>query len=103
MYIYCDCTSGCKRCGRENELPIIDIEKLMLENEAYKQVLETRREHETKADERYYELCEENKRLRGALESIAKGMVIVPSNKQAEGVVGYFVGFAEAVLKGKGS
>lgn len=43
----------------------------------------------------------ENKRLRGALESIAKGMVIVPPNEQVEGVVGYFVGFAEAVLKSK--
>ena len=49
------------------------------------------------------ELERENKRLRGALESIAKGMVIVPPNEQIEGVVGYFVGFAEAVLKGKGS
>lgn len=45
----------------------------------------------------------ENERLRGALESIAKGMVIVPPNEQVEGVVGYFVGFAEAVLKGKGT
>lgn len=43
----------------------------------------------------------ENKRLREALESIAKGMVIVPPNEQVEGVVGYFVGFAEAVLKSK--
>ena len=49
------------------------------------------------------ELERENKRLCGALESIAKGMVIVPPNEQVEGVVGYFVGFAEAVLKGKGS
>ena len=49
------------------------------------------------------ELERENKRLREGLESIAKGMVIVPPNEQVEGVVGYFVGFAEAVLKGKGS
>ena len=47
------------------------------------------------------ELERENKRLREGLESIAKGMVIVPPNEQVEGVVGYFVGFAEAVLKGK--
>lgn len=78
-------------------------ESLNNQIEAYKQVLETRREHEARADERYYELCEENKHLRGALESISKGMVIVPPNEQVEGVVGYFVGFAEAVLKGKGS
>ena len=51
--------------------------------------------------ENYIRLREENKRLRGALESISKGMVIVPPNEQVEGVVGYFVGFAEAVLKGK--
>jgi signal transduction histidine kinase len=43
----------------------------------------------------------ENKRLREALESIAKGMTINPPNEQVEGVVGYFMGFAQAVLKGK--
>ncbi len=42
----------------------------------------------------------ENKRLKEALESIAKGMEINPPNSQAESVVGYFVGFAEAALKG---
>ena len=47
------------------------------------------------------ELERENKRLCGALESIAKGMTVNPPNGQAEAVVGYFVGFAEAVLKGK--
>ena len=41
----------------------------------------------------------ENKRLKEALESIAKGMEINPPNSQAESVVGYFVGFAEAALK----
>ena len=87
MKIYCDCTMGCKKCGRENTLPIIDVQKLMDENQA----------------QNYLRLREENKRLRGALESIAKGMVIVPPNEQVEGVVGYFVGFAEAVLKGKGT
>lgn len=56
---------------------------------------------ESELAENYIRLREENKRLREALESIAKGMVIVPSNEQVEGVVGYFVGFAEAVLKGK--
>lgn len=69
--------------------------------EAYQQVLETCREHEARADERYYELREENKRLREGLESIAKGMTVNPPNGQVEAVVGYFVGFAEAVLKGK--
>lgn len=68
---------------------------------AYKEVLETRREHEARSDERYYDLREENKRLREALESIAKGMTINPPNEQIEGVVGYFMGFAQAVLKGK--
>jgi hypothetical protein len=58
---------------------------------------------ESELAENYLRLREENKRLRGALESIAKGMVIVPPNEQIEGVVGYFVGFAEAVLKGKGT
>lgn len=42
----------------------------------------------------------ENKRLKEALESIAKGMEINPPSSQAESVVGYFVGFAEAALKG---
>ena len=45
-------------------------------------------------------LEKENKRLKEALESIAKGMEINPPNSQAESVVGYFVGFAEAALKG---
>lgn len=49
----------------------------------------------------YIRLREENKHLREALESIAKGMVIVPPNQQVEGVVDYFVGFAQAALKGK--
>ena len=53
----------------------------------------------TEIEERMLE--RENKRLREALESIAKGMTVNPPNGQAEAVVGYFVGFAEAVLKGK--
>jgi hypothetical protein len=32
--IWCDCTMGCKKCGRENTLPIIDVQKLMDENQA---------------------------------------------------------------------
>jgi hypothetical protein len=46
-------------------------------------------------------LREENKHLREALESIAKGMTVNPPNQQVEVVVGYFVGFAQAALKGK--
>lgn len=69
--------------------------------EAYKEVLETHREHEARSDERYYDLREENKRLREALESIAKGMTINPPNEQVKGVVGYFMGFAKAVLERK--
>jgi len=45
-------------------------------------------------------LEKENKRLKEALESIAKGMEINPPNSQVESVVRYFVGFAEAALKG---
>jgi len=50
---------------------------------------------------RYLDLKQENKKLKEALESIAKGMEINPPNSQVESVVGYFVGFAEAALKGK--
>jgi hypothetical protein len=67
---------------------------------AYQEILETRRDHEARADERYSTLKQENKRLKEALESIAKGMEINPPNSQVESVVGYFVGFAEAALKG---
>ena len=56
---------------------------------------------ESELAENYIRLREENKRLREALESIAKGMVIVPPNEQIEGVIGYFVGFAEAALNRK--
>jgi predicted nuclease with TOPRIM domain len=75
-------------------------EELNNQIQAYQEVLETRRDHEARADERYYDLKQENKRLRETLESIAKGMEINPPNSQAESVVGYFMGFAEAALKG---
>jgi hypothetical protein len=91
----------------EQEL-IINYNRLLKENEelnnqveAYKEVLETRREHAFKADERYFDLCEENKRLKDALQMIAKGMDINPPDPLREQVVGYFRGIAEATLKGE--
>lgn len=90
----------------EQEL-IANYNRLLKENEelnnqikAYQEVLETRRDHEAKADERYSDLKQENKRLKEALESITNGMEINPPNSQVESVVGYFAGFAEAALKG---
>jgi predicted nuclease with TOPRIM domain len=85
---------------------IINYNLLLKENEelnnqveAYKEVLETRREHAFKADERYFDLCEENKRLREALERISIGMDVRPFDASAAQVEGYFRGFAEATLK----
>jgi len=43
---------------------------------------------------------EENKRLKDALQMIAKGMDINPPDPMREQVVGYFKGIAEATLKG---
>ena len=43
---------------------------------------------------------EENKRLKDALQMIAKGMDINPPDPLREQVVGYFKGIAEATLKG---
>jgi hypothetical protein len=43
---------------------------------------------------------EENKRLKDALQMIAKGMDINPPDPMREQVVGYFRGIAEATLKG---
>ncbi len=87
---------------------IINYNLLLKENEelnnqveAYKEVLETRREHAFKADERYFDLCEENKRLKDALQMIQKGMDINPPDPMREQVVGYFKGIAEATLKGE--
>ncbi len=42
----------------------------------------------------------ENKRLKNALQMIANGMDINPSDPMREQVVGYFKGIAEATLKG---
>ncbi len=42
----------------------------------------------------------ENKRLKNALQIIANGMDINPSDPMREQVVGYFKGIAEATLKG---
>lgn len=77
--IICDCTTGCKRCGRTPSMiygvapttQLIDVNASM----------------------------EENKRLREALEYIAQGMTINPQNPVAETAVAYFVGFAKAALK----
>jgi hypothetical protein len=44
---------------------------------------------------------EENKRLKDALQMIAKGMDINPPDPFREQVVGYFRGIAEATLKGE--
>lgn len=88
---------------------IINYNLLLKENEelnnqveAYKEILETRREHSFKADERYNELWEENKRLREALQMISNGMDISDHDPLKEQIVGYFRGIAEAALKNGG-
>ena len=90
-------------------LAIFGFEELLTENEnlqnqveAYKEILETRREHEARADERYSELKEENKRLREALQMISNGMDISDHDPLKEQIVGYFRGIAEAALKNGG-
>jgi DNA repair exonuclease SbcCD ATPase subunit len=84
---------------KENKHLLKENEELNNQVEAYKEVLETRREHAFKADERYFDLCEENKRLREALERISIGMDVRPFDATAAQVEGYFRGFAEAALK----
>jgi len=90
-------------------LAILEYTELLTENEnlqnqveAYKEILETRREHAFKADERYNELWEENKRLREALQMISNGMDISDHDPLKEQIVGYFRGIAEAALKNAG-
>ena len=87
-------------------LSILEYTELLTENEnlqnqveAYKEILETRREHSFKADERYNELKEENKRLREALQMISNGMDISDHDPLKEQIVGYFRGIAETALK----
>lgn len=58
--IWCDCTMGCKKCGRENTLPIIDVQKLIDENQA---------------------LLKENKRLREALCAISNSSCPMRENE----------------------
>ena len=62
-------------------------------------ICEVIKNHEARADERYSELKEANKRLREALQMISNGMDISDHDPLKEQIVGYFRGIAEAALK----
>jgi len=97
----CRCP-GCGTCEAAATIEPLKKERLTLRKsvkEEKQRYDELYRMHETYI-KKLHAAEEENKRLKDALQMIAKGMDINPPDPMREQVVGYFKGIAEATLKG---
>ena len=97
----CRCP-GCGTCEAAATIEPLKKERLTLRKsvkEEKQRYDELYRMHETYI-KKLHTAEEENKRLKDALQMIAKGMDINPPDPMREQVVGYFKGIAEATLKG---
>lgn len=97
----CRCP-GCGTCEAAATIDPLKKERLTLRKsvkEEKQRYDELYRMHETYI-KKLHAAEEENKRLKDALQMIAKGMDINPPDPMREQVVGYFKGIAEATLKG---
>ena len=97
----CRCP-GCGTCEASATIEPLKKERLTLRKsvkEEKQRYDELYRMHETYI-KKLHAAEEENKRLKDALQMIAKGMDINPPDPMREQVVGYFKGIAEATLKG---
>lgn len=98
----CRCP-GCGTCEAAATIDPLKKERLTLRKsvkEEKQRYDELYRMHETYI-KKLHAAEEENKRLKDALQMIAKGMDINPPDPFREQVVGYFRGIAEATLKGE--
>ena len=98
----CRCP-GCGTCEAAATIDPLKKERLTLRKsvkEEKQRYDELYRMHETYI-KKLHAAEEENKRLKDALQMIAKGMDINPPDPMREQVVGYFRGIAEATLKGE--
>lgn len=98
----CRCP-GCGTCEAAATIDPLKKERLTLRKsvkEEKQRYDELYRMHETYI-KKLHAAEEENKRLKDALQMIAKGMDINPPDPLREQVVGYFRGIAEATLKGE--
>ena len=97
----CRCP-GCGTCEAAATIDPLKKERLTLRKsvkEEKQRYDELYRMHETYI-KKLHAAEKENKRLKDALQMIAKGMDINPPDPMREQVVGYFKGIAEATLKG---